>query len=309
MLTGTDRLPQEVPAALPVFRTQEPDAFPSAAARVMSVAAAVGLRVESYDLCYSPDWVHYREGQHELSIHGRSGALRFRHHRRDRRRPRQRFALTEPDVGRVAAEFLERSTIAPLTEARQERVAYLRMSGTNLDGTPVEEEVLDAGVVYRREFEGVQVDGPGGWTMVNVGAEADVVGFRTLWRPVQAVASEVTIHPPERALEAFTRLANRKRGDVHVVRASFGYFELGPTDLQVYLQPAYTIVYDVVDGPVRFRSAFVAHAGTRVFERLLGEKRFRRARMKPRPATALDGSAVTGPTPRPDVRQEGQELS
>ena len=134
--------------------------------------------------------------------------------------------------------------------------------------------MLDAGVVFGRSIEGVPVDGPGGFAMINVDGEGEVAGFRSVWRPTAERAEEVKILDAGRAHEAMEGIAKQVRGDVTVTKASFGYFELGIHDRQRFLQPAYIMVYVVQDGEVAYKSAEVVAASESVFEPFQVEKRF-----------------------------------
>src|SRR5262249_32656077 len=151
---------------------------------------------------------------------------------------------------------------------------HLRTAGGSAGGGELQEQVLDAGVVFRRTLEGAPIDGPGGFAMIHVDSEGEVAGFRIVWRPVAEAAGEVGIRPPDEAYGAIEAIAKRVHGDLRVTKASFGYFEHGISDRQRFLQPAYSMVYVVQDEEVAFKSAHVVAAGDRVFEPLMGEKRF-----------------------------------
>ena len=129
------------------------------------------------------------------------------------------------------------------------------------------------------------MDGPGGFTMVNVDGESQVAGFRSVWRPLADKAEEVKILDPGRAHEAMQRIAGQVHGDTTVIKASFGYFELGIHDHQRFMQPAYMMVYTVTDGEVTHKSAEVVAAAERPLEPLQGEKRFPAGRQPERKDT------------------------
>ena len=79
------------------------------------------------------------------------------------------------------------------------------MRGANADrqNRKVTEKILDAGVVYGRVVDDQPVDGPGGFSMVHIDAEAEVVGFRSVWRPLGKRLGKVKIKPPEEAMDGF----------------------------------------------------------------------------------------------------------
>jgi hypothetical protein len=149
----------------------------------------------------------------------------------------------------------------------------------------ITEVLLDAGVVYRRTVKQVNVDGPGGLATITIDPEGEVSGFRLIWRPVAEMIDEVKVLPPDRAVATMKDVAAKVRGDVEVVKATFGYFEQGMADAQEYLQPAYAMVYVVRDREVAYKSAEVVPAGERTFEPLRGEKRFPARAPAPRKAS------------------------
>jgi hypothetical protein len=161
-----------------------------------------------------------------------------------------------------------------MKDATIRKVTHLRMAGGAPDSEERIEQIIDAGVIFGRSIEGVQVDGPGGEIMVNVDGEGEVAGFRSVWRSLADRGKEVKILDAGRAHEVMQRIAGEVRGDTTVIKASFGYFELGILDRQRFLQPAYMMVYTVTDEEVTYKSAEVVGAAEELFEPLQGEKRF-----------------------------------
>ncbi len=235
----------------------------------------MGLTGRPTETCFSDDWTTHQEGLFSLSIHSASGGITGRHRERYGQPVTETFEIDDAKATDIARGFLEKSQLVELRDSTVRRVTHLQMAGGAPDGKErTEAAVLDAGVVFGRSIEGVPVDGPGGFAMINVDGEGEVAGFRSVWRPTAERAEEVKILDAGRANEAMEGIAKQVRGDVTVTKASFGYFELGIHDRQRFLQPAYIMVYVVQDGEVAYKSAEVVAASDSVFEPFQVEKRF-----------------------------------
>ena len=151
-------------------------------------------------------------------------------------------------------------------------------------------ETSRRGRLYGRLVDDQPVDGPGGFSMVHIDPAAEVVGLRSIWRPLGKRLGKVKIKPPEAAMEGLRKRAEKFRGDTTVVKATFGYFELGPIDSQTSIEPVYAFVYIVRDGEVAMKSAYLAHAGDKTFGTLLGKRRFVSRGPKGAPPVRDDGS-------------------
>lgn len=279
------KLPAELPGTVPVYRLQVPEPGPASAGRLMELSKRMGMRGRAHDTVSSDDWTMHLEGPWELGVHSRSGTTVGRHRERYQRPGDRQFELSDDEATNVATRFIERVELVPLDEARPRGITHLRTAGGEMGGEPTETAVVDAGVVIGRTIKDIAVDGPGGFSMVNTNADGDVVGFRSIWRPISDVVTEVEILPPDVAYESMQRIASSVRGDVEVTKATFGYFEQGILDPQSFLQPAYMLVYTVRDEDVAFGSAEVIAAAEKVFEPLAGPKRFgdRRQRQRETP--------------------------
>jgi hypothetical protein len=277
------RFPDDLPSSLPVYRLRPAPAFPAATETLARLARGLGLEGRAQETSFSEDWTTHQEGPYDLSIHGRSGAVSYRHREKYQKQGERAFDPAAHDVEGIAGRFLETSGIIASADARMLRVTHLRTAGGNPEnGERSEETLLDAGVVYGRTVEGTPVHGPGGTAMVNIDPEAEVVGFRSIWRPLGDAVHDAEIRPPDNAYRALERIAGTVRGDVTVTKAMFGYFEQGVHERQEFLQPAYCLVYVVRDGEVAFKSAEVTAAAGRAFEPLMGAKRFPTPAQPPR---------------------------
>ena len=264
-------LPSKVPGSVQVYRLAPPRVSPRAVARVGKL---LGLSGRAVDFSLSEDWISYLEGRYQVSVHRGSGATRYRHRDKYGIETDQAFELEPREATRIALAFLKRTGIVPLKEAVFHRVTHLRSATGDVHTGAREEKLLDAGVIYRRSVDGIEVNGPGGFAMVNISPEKEVVGLTSVWRPLGKRVAKVKLIPPDRALRAIRDLARPLYGDTTVTKASLGYFELGELDRQVYLQPAYCFVYEVRNGDVAHKSIAVIAAGEKSFARLMGDKRF-----------------------------------
>jgi hypothetical protein len=158
----------------------------------------------------------------------------------------------------------------------------LRSGVSDLKGKNRSERLIDAGVIYRRLVDETPVDGPGGYAMVNIDPEGEVVGMRSVWRQALRREAKVKIIPAGQAQETFERLVSRVEGELTVTTANFGYFEQGELDRQSYLEPAYVFIYVAQNGEVAHKSIEVIPAGQQMFAKLKGSKRFDAGRQKKR---------------------------
>jgi hypothetical protein len=273
-LEFTAKLPDDVPGSAPVFRLQPPEPGPTSAGLVAELSKRIGLPGRAHETCSADDWTMHQVGPWELGVHSRSGATVGRHRARYHRPGERTFELSDDEATGIATAFIERVELVALDEARPRGITHLKTAGGELSGEAQETTVIDAGVVIGRTIKEIAVEGPGGFAMVNVDSDGEVVGFRSIWRPLTDAVADVEIRPPDLAYESMERIASTVRGDIEVTKATFGYFEQGILDPQSFLQPAYALVYIVRDDEVAFRSAEVVAAAERLFEPLIGAKRF-----------------------------------
>jgi hypothetical protein len=137
-------------------------------------------------------------------------------------------------------------------------------------------------VVYGRMVDGLSVTGPGGLAMVHLDATGAVVGVRSTWRALGRSAGTVKIRPIDWAVEGLEKATDGLLGDVSVVKAQFGYFELGVLDRQTVLEPVYAFVYVVRNKGIASKHVHVVHAGDKAYGKLMGRRRFPAAEQKAR---------------------------
>ena len=265
------RLPGSVPRSVSVYKLQRPTINEAA---LLKSARGLGLGGRGKDFIASADSLAYQEGRYLVEVQRLSGAIQFRHVDRYGREPENAFDVSDRRAATIARRFLETARLFPIQSARQRRITHMHGASADLDTKKVTERVIDAGVVFGRYVDDLPVDGPGGFAMVNIDAEAEVVGMRAIWRPLGKRHARVRVKSPEDAVREMEKLASKFKGDTTVTKAGFGYFEQGPLDAQTLLEPAFWFVYVVRYGEVAHKSALVVHAGDKSFAPLIGKKRF-----------------------------------
>jgi hypothetical protein len=267
------KLPSQVPDAAGVYGLP---AVQVSAASLQRTAKSLGLGAAGVtsEIINATDMMGLNIGRHSLTVHRVSGALAFHHRDKYGREPQKAFDLSDRRADAIGRAFLTKTKVVPIASAKLARVTHLNSASADKKTRKVQQQVTDAGVVYRRMLEEQIVEGPGGFCLVAIDPEAEVVALRSVWRPAGPRVGRVKLKQPEEAMKAFETSVRNVRGDIVVTKASFGYFELGPLDRQKVIEPAYAFVYVVQDKDVAFKSAFVMHAGDQKFGQLQGRKRF-----------------------------------
>ena len=278
------KLPGQVPSSLTVYRLAPPQ---STTTQVAVMSQRFGLTGKMREFITSEDWTSYQEGRFRVSVHRNSGALRYINRDKYGIEPREDFKISSKRSEKIAQDFLGRTKVYPPKEARLHKITYLRSAVSDLKGKEKIERVIDAGVIYRRFVDETPVEGPGGYAMVNIDPDGEVVGMRSVWRRTAARETKVKIIPVDQAREAFEKLISDVKGDVTVKTASFGYFEQSEMDRQSYLEPAYVFIYVVQNGEVAHKSVEVIAAGQQTFAKLKGKKRFDPGEQKKRSPTKI----------------------
>jgi hypothetical protein len=265
------KLPTQIPSSLTVYRLATPQ---STTSQVADLSKRFGLSGKMREFITSDEWTSYGEGRFRISVHRNSGALRYINRDKYGIETEKDFKLSSKETERIAQGFLGRTKLYPANQSRLLKITHLRSGVADADGKNKKERLIDAGVIYRRLVDDVLVDGPGGYAMVNVDPEGEVVGLRSVWRPTAGREGKVKVIPVNQAVETFEKLVSKVQGDVTVTTANFGYFEQSEMDRQTYLEPAYVFIYVVQNGEVAHKSIEVIAAGQKTFAKLKGKKRF-----------------------------------
>jgi hypothetical protein len=240
-------LPAVTPPRLKVFALEKARVDQSLFVNLFS---RLGLMGAFSGLSWKNDggWTTAEFKDARVSINQRSGAIRFWTRLNDRELPKTPFSIDEPSLASIARGFLKRTDLAPIPveQLKVSKIAYLRMQTKPVTGNATSPRILDAGVIFGREVEGVPVAGPGGYLMINVGPDESVLAGMKVWRQLGKPLGMADILKPDYAIKELSRRLRLEKIDrpVRVLKAEFCYFERGENDEQNYLEPAYAFVYE-----------------------------------------------------------------
>ena len=213
----------------------------------------------------------YSEGSFDLVLYRASGAFRYKDRNRWQIDHRSNVELSDAAAIRRARRLLERYKLLP-AESRVLRVSRLNVAAAGPERRIEDHRVIDVAVHFQPVVRGVPVDGPGGKLTVYLDHEG-LTCIDHLSRRVGSIYRRVSsLHAPEHAVDLASRAWNR-RGlhSVEVNEVRLCYFELGWTDQQKYLQPAYIVLATLIGPDERIRTGdiFVTPATTNSVGRLV----------------------------------------
>jgi len=240
-------LPAETPPRLKVFALEKARAdqnlFVNLFSRLGLMGAFSGIRWKN-----NGGWTTAESKDARVSINQRSGSLRFWTRLNERELPQTPFSIDEPRLASIARGFLKRTDLAPVPveQLKVSKIAYLRLQTKPVGGKATSPKILDAGVIFGREVEGVPVSGPGGYVMVNVAPDESVIAGTKVWRRLSKTLGMANVLKPDYAINELNRRLRLQKIDrpVRVLKAELCYFERGENDEQNYLEPAYAFVYE-----------------------------------------------------------------
>lgn len=265
------KLTTDIPTSLMVYKLASPQ---SANTAVAAMSQRFGLTGKLREFNTSEEWTAYSEGRFRIAVHRNSGAVRYTHQDKYGIEPEKDFKISKAESDKIAMSFLSRTKLFPAKDIRLHRVTHMLSVVSDLKGKEKIERKIDAGVIYRRYVDNIPVEGPGGYAMVNIDPESEVIGMRSVWRPTADRAGKVKIVKPDIVRAEFEKSLANIKGDITVKTASFGYFEQHEMDRQTYLEPAYVFIYTVQNGDVAHKSIEVLPAAEQTFARMIGKKRF-----------------------------------
>jgi hypothetical protein len=265
------KLPKTIPEAVNVYTLETPTV---SNADLLKRSKGFGLTGKGQDFITSGDTLAYREGRYHLQVHRVSGAVHYQHVDKYGVLTDKKFDVPDKRAGTVSRKFLENVNLFPIASAQLRRVTHMRSADADPKTNKINEQIIDAGVVYGRLIDDLPVDGPGGFALVNIDPEAEVVGLRAVWRGLGKRKAKVKVKSADDVIKQFEKQASKFNGDTTVTKAGFGYFEQGPLDKQTVIEPAFWFVYVVQYGEIAHKSAYVVAAGDKTFEPLTGKRRF-----------------------------------
>jgi hypothetical protein len=242
-----NKLPAQVPSTLKVLSLEKVTAdqrlFTSILSGLGPIVGLSGFRWKD-----NGGWTDAESSDARVSINRSSGAVRFWTRLSDRELTKTPFSIDEPRLALIARNFLKKTgwVDTPIDQLKVRHISYLRLQSGSVEGKVTTPRILDAGVIFGREIDGVPVSGPGGYVMVNVAPDETVVAGTRVWRRLGVSLGTAKVLTPNYAIKEFLRRLNLAKIDrpVRVVKAEFCYFERGQNDEQHYLEPAYAFVYE-----------------------------------------------------------------
>jgi len=207
----------------------------------------------------------YTEESIQVQLFHRSGGVR----RRDfgswmRSEQDSSFEITDEAAVEAARGAVRGFPFLSEAAAGDAVVKRLNVASSQPGGGSFSQRVTHAAVCFHRSVSGIPVDGPGGKMTVFLSPERKLTGVDFLWRRISGVHRKTErLRTAEEAVRQVTDSWEERgvaSGVVNQVR--FGYLELGWSDEQALMQPAY-IVFGVLGGPdgqARSGAVEVVHA-------------------------------------------------
>ena len=270
-------LPRQVPSELMVYSTQRARAGRGA---VRGMIRKLGLPDAPYrpEFRYVDNWTIGKRGAYTVALNRRSGAMRFRDEVRHGRELDVPFRITEQRLIEISREYVDRTELLklPARDLKVAQITHLRAQGASTEGEVTPEQILDAGVIFAREIDGVPVAGFGGHMMVNVAPDEAVAAAVKIWRHRDKKLGMVKVLEPGYGVEALQRRLRARglEGPVKVLKADFCYFEAGDDKTQRYLEPTYAFVFETTVGEFLYKSVEVIPAARQPKQRWAFRKRF-----------------------------------
>lgn len=177
-----------------------------------------------------------------VQVYRASGGVRYHDERRWLVDQGGSLEIEDGEADRLARAVVDRLQLVPPDDVRLLKVTRLRAGDVEVATGEGTERVIDVGVVYQRLIDGVPVEGPGGTMVVYLDSDRELAGVDRLWRDVSGVYRESPELRPWRQVQGLVaRRLQTERARVTVTEARLGYWELGWTVAQRFLQPAYVL--------------------------------------------------------------------
>jgi hypothetical protein len=262
-------MPSNVPLQLRVYRTRPPECDKNALILLGQAAwPSQGLSLPSFRALNNwllADWRRARVGINRLS-----GAIRLNLQAvQSTKEPPRLWRIRDERAVELARSFADRARL--LTPGKFNikfnlaRVTHLKSQTASVQGGVNPEIVLDAGVIFVREIDGVPVLGCGGYLLVNVAPNEEATGATRVWREIDREEGLERIVTPAHGIDELTRRLRLRglQGDVQIIRADFCYFEAGSNVSQAYLEPSYAFVFKTRFKTLAYKSAEIIPATER----------------------------------------------
>jgi hypothetical protein len=271
------KLPKQVSPQLMIYKTERPRSGRAAITEMQNKFKMAKLPYRP-ELRYVDNWTISKFGPYSIALNSRSGALRYRDEVRHGRELEKPFKIADQRAVDLAREFVDKTKLIkqPARDLKVAEINHLRTQGASARGQEGPEQILDTGVVFSREIDGVPVRGLGGHVMVNIAEDESVVAASKIWRHRDSKVGMANVLSPDYAVETLKKrlMAEKVSGVAQVLRADFCYFEAGDNDAQAYLEPSYAFVVESRDGEFLYKSIEVIPAIQKPKQRWVFRKQF-----------------------------------
>lgn len=213
---------------------------------LLETAGNFGLKAQKSrgKITATRDFLSYSEGNFQVILGRRSGALRFCDHNRwmvdD---GKTNINITDAQAVKQAEQVITAHKLISLKDCRVERVTRLRVGSMQKGRNEAKERTIDVGVLFQRILDKVPVEGPGGKIMVYLDKDGKITCVDKLWREIGSVKRPVPfsqLRKPELAEKNLkSTWARSFSSTIEVEDVRFVYFEMGMCEVQRTLQPAY----------------------------------------------------------------------
>lgn len=275
-------LPTHVPAKMNVYSTEEPRASEDAISEMVGKLNLPATAIREFRTVNN--WTIAKHGKYSLGLNKLSGGLNFRDEERSQITLRRgevlktKFDIPESRLKDISRKFLNDTKLLKVdaSEAKVGKITYLRTQGASVTGQMDPVQILDAGVIISREIDGFPVVGPGAHIMVNIDHDETVIAAQKIWRHRKESLGKFDVIKPDVAIGAFEKKLTSRglKGPIKVLKADFGYFELGNDLLQKYLEPTYAFLYETKVGDFIYKSVEIISAIEKPRQKLEFGKRF-----------------------------------
>lgn len=167
-----------------------------------------------------------------------------------------RWTLKDETLKTIAKEYIAKRAAVNMKEVSEEpEIRYTTASvGETKDTIILEEDIIEADIIFTRKLNGIPVIGPGSKLVVTISADGSVSGFYKIWREIDLdkktvrVTTISSVDAIEQLIKKTTKFKESK--DVSRIRldiAAFGYWASPRHWSQKTLLPAHNFVYSVRD--------------------------------------------------------------
>jgi hypothetical protein len=201
--------------------------------------------------------IAYNEGHLNIRQCLFSGAMRFRDDtlwQVDDGKSVVKF--NDDDASKIARSYVSNLKLLQAKESKIVKVTHLTVASMEKGSNKADTKIIDCGVVFQRQIDGIPVEGPGGKALVYVNGNEKISGYDHYWRTLGKIHSSIPadkLLTPANAEEALKKYWAKSAFNIEVSEIRFGYFEAGWGEKQSFIQPAYVMPLTLISGDGRIK--------------------------------------------------------